>query len=163
VTLAVTARPERGLLDQAGMEGRHRHRQHLAARARSARGFSLIELLMVVAIIGVLASIAIGVTPGIINSTKGQGGAAQVASAFRRAREIAISRRRNVRVTFQGTNQLVLEQVNVPGPGFTPIETLTLEGRIQYNTFGIADTPDLFGNGAAVQISGAAGLPMFTS
>jgi len=156
--------PERGLLDQAGMERRHRHRPCLVARARSAQGFSLIELLMVVAIIGVLASIAIGVTPGIINTAKGQGGAAQVSSALRRAREIAISRRRNVRVTFQNPNQVVLEQINVPGPGLTAIETITLEGRIQYTTFAIADTPDLFGNAVPVQVSGAAGQPpMFTS
>jgi prepilin-type N-terminal cleavage/methylation domain-containing protein len=134
------------------------------ARAGSAQGFSLIELLVVVAIIGVLASIAIGITPGIINSTKGQGGASQVSGALRRAREVAISRRRNVRVTFDGVNRIVLEQMNVPGPGVTPFETVTLEGRIEYARFGsVADTPDRFGNVAAVQISGGAGVPMFTS
>jgi prepilin-type N-terminal cleavage/methylation domain-containing protein len=162
-TLTATAVQERGLLNQAGMEARRR-RARSFARVRSAQGFSLIELIIVVAMIGVLASIAIGVTPGIINTAKGQGGAAQVSAALRRAREMAISRRRNVRVTFQAPNQVVLEQINVPGPGTTLIETITLEGRIQYNDFGLADTPDLFGNVNPVQISGApGGFPMFTS
>lgn len=161
-TLTAAAVRERGLLNQAGMEPRPR-RARPFARSRSAQGFSVIELLVVVAMIGVLAAIAIGVTPSIINTAKGQGGAAQVSSALRRAREIAISRRRNVRVTFdEATNQVVLEQIDVPA-GITPIETITLEGQIQYNAFGIADTPDLFGNADPVQISGAAGLPMFTS
>ena len=61
-TLAATAVRERGLLNQAGMEA-CRRRARLFARARSAQGFSLIELLIVVAIIGVLGGIAIGVTP----------------------------------------------------------------------------------------------------
>lgn len=161
---AVMAAPvlqERGLLNHAGVSGRRR--DHRSARLSSAQGFSLIELLMVVAIIGVLAAIAIGVTPSVVNTSKGQSGATQVSAALRRAREMAISRRRNVRVTFQAPNQLVLDQIDVPGPGTTAIETIILEGRIQYGTFGVADTPDLFGNAAAVQIGGAAGLPMFTS
>jgi prepilin-type N-terminal cleavage/methylation domain-containing protein len=162
-TLADPVVPERRLLDHAGMNV-SRRRARPFARMRSARGFSLIELIIVVAIIGVLASIAIGVTPGIINSTKGKGGAAQVSGALRRARELAISRRRNVRVTFQAPNQVVFDQINVPVATLTRIEAVSLEGRVEFLRFAaVADTPDLFGNAAAVQISGAAGLPMFTS
>ena len=118
---------------------------------------------MVIAIVGVLSSIAIGITPEIIRSAKGQSGASQVSAVLRRAREMSISRRRNIRVTFQAPGQVVLEQINVPGPGTTVLETVRLEGRVQYNRFGaVIDTPDGFGNATAVQIAGA--LPvMFTS
>jgi prepilin-type N-terminal cleavage/methylation domain-containing protein len=165
--LASLAGQERGLLDRSGMEALRRRARPLA-RAKTAQGFSLVELLTVVAMIGVLASIAIGITPGIINSTKGQGGASEVSAALRRAREVSISRRRNVRVTFQAPNQLVVEQIGVPGgavpePAITPIETITLEGGVEYRRYAaVTDTPDLFGNAAAVQTPGP--LPvMFTS
>ena len=168
-TLAATAVRERGLLNQAGMEA-SRRRARPFARVRSAQGFSLIELLVVIAMIGILAAIGIGVTGNMVTTSKGQSGASQVSAALRRAREMAISRRRNVRITFQGTNQVVLDQINVipapplpAPPAFTPIETITLEGRIQYNAFAVPDTPERFGNAAPVQIGGAAGSPMFTS
>jgi prepilin-type N-terminal cleavage/methylation domain-containing protein len=153
---------ERALLDQPAME-RSRHRRRLSGRARSAQGFSLLELLIVVAILGVLASIAIGVTPSVVRTAKGQAGVSQVQSVLRRARELSISRRRNVRVTFTVPNTLVIEQIDVPGPGTTPIETVRFEGNVQYTRFAATpDTPDGFGNVAAVQIGGA--LPvMFTS
>jgi prepilin-type N-terminal cleavage/methylation domain-containing protein len=160
-TLAATAVRERGLLNQAGMEA-SRRRARPFARARSAQGFSLIELLMVVALLAVMAGIAIGITPGVVRSAKGNAGSSQVGSVLRRAREMAIARRRNVRVTFAGTDRIVIEQINVPGPGTTPIETQRFEGRIEYTRFAVVDTPDGFGNGAAVQIGGP--LPvMFTS
>ena len=98
-TLAATAVRERGLLNQAGMEASPR-RARLFARARSARGFSLVEMLMVVAILGILGGIAIGVTPGIINTAKGQSGAQQLAAFLKRHREMAISRRRNIEIRF---------------------------------------------------------------
>ena len=54
---------------------------------------------MVVAILGILGGIAIGVTPGIINTAKGQSGAQQLASFLKRHREMAISRRRNIEIS----------------------------------------------------------------
>jgi prepilin-type N-terminal cleavage/methylation domain-containing protein len=161
-TLAAPAVRERGLLNRTGMDARRR-RARAVARMRSAQGFSLIELLMVVAICAILGGIAIGITPNVVRAAKGQSGASQVSAALRRAREMSISRRRNIRVTFQGVDQVVIEQINVPGPGTTALETVRLEGRVQYVRFGtVTDTPDGFGNGAAVQIGGP--LPvMFTS
>jgi hypothetical protein len=78
---------------------------------------------------------------------------------------MAISRRRNIRVTFQGVDQVVLEQINVPGPGTTPLQTLRLENRVEYTRFGTIplDTPDGFGNLAAVQIGGGGVVGLFTS
>jgi prepilin-type N-terminal cleavage/methylation domain-containing protein len=157
--LAAPAVRERGLLDHAGMATFMRR---LRSRRQSAHGFSLVELLLVVALIAVLSGIAVGITPGVIRSAKGSSGASQVSSVLRRAREMAISRRRNIRVTFQGVNQVVLEQINVPGPGTTALQTIRLEGRVEYARFAILDTPDGFGNATAVQLGGATPV-MFTS
>jgi prepilin-type N-terminal cleavage/methylation domain-containing protein len=140
---------------------------------RSERGFSLLELLLVVAIIGVLAGVAIGITPGIINVAKGEAGAQQLEGFLRRTRELAISRRRNIRIRFIAPNSVESAQIavpGVPGPAFTVIETLVLEGSVEFRQFaGLPDTPDLFGMAAPVTVGGVdfAAFPslpiMFTS
>lgn len=166
------AGPERGLLDNGAMATATARR--LRTRARSAQGFSLVELLMVVAIMGVLAAIAIGITPGVIQTAKGQAGAAQLNGFLKRNRELAISRRRNIEILFTAPNMVQAFQRAVPDPPAptpapTLIETMYFEGRLEYRTYpSIPDTPDGFGNGSAIFIGGAAapvaGNPvMFTS
>jgi prepilin-type N-terminal cleavage/methylation domain-containing protein len=158
---------ERHLLDKTAMERFAARR--LRTRGRSAQGFSVIELLIVVAILGVLASIAIGVTPAVIQSAKGQSGASQLNAFLKRNRELAISRRRNIEIAFTPPNQVQALQRAVPDPAVvptpppTPLETMFLEGRLEYRTFGaIPDTPDLFGNATPVVLGGADPV-MFTS
>jgi prepilin-type N-terminal cleavage/methylation domain-containing protein len=158
---------ERGLLDQPVMDGAIFRR--LRSARGTARGFSLIELLMVVAIIAVLGGIAMGVTANVVRSAKGKSGAQQLASILKRHREMAISRRRNIEIAFTAPNRIQTQQRAVPNPPAplgpsTPLEDTRLEGQITYNKFaGIAlDTPDLFGSPAAINVG--ATLPvMFTS
>lgn len=144
-----------------------RHR----TRVRTAQGFSLIELLMVIAIVGVLAAVAIGVTPGIIQTAKGQSGAAQLAGFLKRHREMAISRRRNIEIQFNLPNTVVSRQRAVPDPpNPTPapatLETMIFEGSVEFRRFPTvtpANTRDLFPIGAGPVNLGGADPVMFTS
>jgi len=135
---------------------------------RSAHGFSLVELLIVVAIIGILAAIGLGVSGSMVRTAKGQAGAQQLASFMKRHRELAISRRRNIQIVFTAPNRVQSLQMAVPNPpAATPaptvLETMFLENRLQYQRFaGVADTPDAFGNAADVSV-GAILPAMFTS
>ena len=123
---------------------------------------------MVVAIIAVLGGIAIGVTPGVIQTAKGQAGAQQLAAFLKRHRELAISRRRNIEIAFTAPNMVRSTQRAVPDPPnplgpSTVLETMYLEGRLEYRRFpAVADTPDAFGNGADIVLGGANPV-MFTS
>lgn len=134
----------------------------------SQRGFSLIEMLVTIAVIGVAAGMAIGVTNTVVRMSRGESGAQQLDGFLKRHREIAVARRRDIEVRFIAPNQFQSAQRAVPDPpAATPpptvLETMTFEGRIEYRQFaGIPDTPNLFGNGTPVAVGGAATV-MFSS
>lgn len=123
---------------------------------------------MVVAILAILAGVAIGVTPGVIQTAKGQSGAQQLSAFLKRHRELAISRRRNIEIAFTAPNRLDSTQRAVPDPpnplgASTLLETTFLEGGLEYRTFpAVPDTPDAFGNVAPIVLGGANPV-MFTS
>ncbi|MEI6668402.1 MAG: prepilin-type N-terminal cleavage/methylation domain-containing protein [Acidobacteriota bacterium] len=113
-------------------------------------GFTLVELLVVVGLVGVLSAISVMMMPGVIASAKADGGADRVVAALRVAREQAISQRRMVLVAFTAPNQLVTSRVDVPGPGTTVIDTVLLEDGMSFQLFpGLPDTPDAFTNATA--------------
>ena len=129
-------------------------------------GFSLIEVMTVVAIAGVLTATAIGVLPGFLNQGHADGGATQVLNALRLARERAIGERRNIEVRFIGNNEIqtVRDEIGVGGvaTGTTTVADINLEG-LQFLQFtGIGDTPDYFGSSGPIAL-GASPTHMFTS
>jgi prepilin-type N-terminal cleavage/methylation domain-containing protein len=128
-----------------------RGRRRLLALARPADGFSLVEMLLVVALVAVVGATAIGVSGAMVRTAKGQSGVQQLAGFLKRTREVAISRRRNIEVAFVGPNVVSTQQRGVPPtplgpiPAPTPLETMRLEGRIEFRFFpSVIDTPDDF-------------------
>jgi prepilin-type N-terminal cleavage/methylation domain-containing protein len=143
-----------------------------ASRLRPAilahRGFSMIELMVVVGVIGVAAAMTVLIMPSALQAAKADGGLTRVVSALRTVREQAISQRRNIRVTFNAPNQVVVSREEVPVPPATAItttviDTVLLEDGVSFRLFdGLPDTPDAFGN-ATVASFGGATFVRFTS
>ena len=148
---------------------------------RNEHGFSLTELMLVVAIMLIIAGMAIGGVPSMLKTAKADGGLAELAGAMRFARESSISARRNVQVTF-GTNTITATRVEycpstctsgtagsfpgcttTCGAKTTALRTVTLTGRTDFNLVsGLPDTPDLFGFATATALG--SNLPaMFTT
>lgn len=71
----------------------------------SFRAFSLIELLTVIAIIGILAALTLPATSNILAGTNLQRAGGQVQQALSIARQMAASRNRRIEVRFYGTPQ----------------------------------------------------------
>lgn len=126
---------------------------------RNEAGFTLLEVLVVVAVLGTLAAMAMLVTPNFTESARANAGLAQMLDALRSAREVAISQRRNVRVQFIGVNgvQTVREDLGTP-PSTTVLRTVELENQMQIRLDPnvLADTPDLFGRIDPVTMDSAA-------
>jgi prepilin-type N-terminal cleavage/methylation domain-containing protein len=132
-------------------------------RGSSPAGFSLLEVLVVVGLVGVLSAITAMVMPIALASARADSGASQIMAVLRVAREEAISQRRNIRVAFVAPNQIVISRVEVPGPGITVISQTWLENGLAFRLFGgVPDTPDAFGNAAPRSFGGATSIA-FTS
>jgi prepilin-type N-terminal cleavage/methylation domain-containing protein len=115
------------------------------------RGFTLVEMLLVVAVMGTLAAMAVVIGPNFARQAKADSGTIAVLETLRTARETAISQRRNVQIRFLGTNQLQTAREEIPAAnGTTILRTVVLEGRVQFLLVpGVPDTPDLFGRATA--------------
>lgn len=135
---------------------------NVGMRDAGEHGFTLIEVMMVVAIMAVCFATAVAVSPQFVRGAKADGSTAQVLDALRGARETAISQRRNVQVQFVGTNQIQVRRVNIPNGDTTLLRTVDLENRMRFMLVaGVPDTPDLFGRTAPASFSSA--TRMFTS
>lgn len=123
-------------------------------RCRSQAGFSLLEMLLVVVILLIVMGMALFATRAIQANLRANAGLNQVVGLLRTARETSISERRNVRVEFLGTNRIRLTRQELP-VGTTVTRDVNLENNMQFMlTPGVPDTPDLFGNAAAVSFGG---------
>jgi prepilin-type N-terminal cleavage/methylation domain-containing protein len=130
--------------------------------AESDNGFSLLELMLTIGIIGVISAIAVVQFGTAQQSIKGDGVMRVVLAQMNIARELAISQRRNMQLSFLTPNALQIVRQNVPS-GTTVVGSVVFESGAQYYLApGLPDTPDGFGRTTAVDF-GAATAVMFTS
>jgi prepilin-type N-terminal cleavage/methylation domain-containing protein len=135
---------------------------------RNEAGFTLLEVLVVVALIGTLVAMAIMVSPSFLRLAKADSGVSQVLDVLRLARDTAVSQRRNVIVRPVGLNalQTVRQDIGAGGAvtGTTVLRTVEFENGVQFRLEpGVPNTPDLFPmNGTPISF-GPSPTRMFTS
>lgn len=119
--------------------------------ARTERGYSLIELMLVVSIMGILATMAIVQFNVAQPVLKGDGAMRVIMGQMRTARELAISERRYMRVTFTNPNEVEIFREQVPGPATVSKGQTILEGGVRFiQIASLSDTPDAFGKAAPI-------------
>lgn len=120
-------------------------------RSRNAQaGYSLIETLLVVGIVSVIGGMATMQIAIARPSMKGDSAMRVVMAQMRTAREMAITQRRYVRVTFTAPSTVNIIREEVPGPTTTSLGSTPLEGGVGFNLVtAVPDTPDAFGKTTA--------------
>jgi type II secretory pathway pseudopilin PulG len=144
--------------------------------SKAQSGFSLIEVLIVVFVMMILMGMAIVLTQGTMQNYKANAARDAVIAQLRLARELAISKRRNVRIDFTLPNQIQITMQyrtgETPGPALAPVYLNNADqgvsGGSQFYVFPtLPDTPMGFGNTQAINLSqpsgGGAWAVMFTT
>jgi len=129
------------------------------------RGFSLLETLIVIGIIFILSAITMMKSFGTMDSYHANSAMDTVVSQLRVARQMAISQRRRVIVSFDQSNMQISYQVMAPTTTGTTeqngtVVTMPLPKSTQFVLeSGPPDTPMGFGNSAAIYIGNLSGGP----
>ncbi|PWT87936.1 MAG: hypothetical protein C5B56_09635 [Proteobacteria bacterium] len=99
-------------------------------------GFSLVEVIIVIAVASVIAAIAIIQIGNLLPGMRADSGANQVLRAVRQARHSAIAARRTTQINFIGNHQIQLLQLPAGGGVAVPLTGPTpLEGGAQFVVF----------------------------
>jgi prepilin-type N-terminal cleavage/methylation domain-containing protein len=134
----------------------------LTTRLHDERGISLIEMMVAVAIIGALTSMAVIQIGAVRPGMQADGAMRVVMSQLNAARETAISQRRRVEVSFNNGHWVRVTRHNLDN-STTVLTDVPFEGGVRFGLApNVQDTPDGFGNVAAISF-GAAVTVMFNT
>ena len=144
------------------------HARRFGGRPGNQAGFTLLEVLVVVAILGTLAAMSLMVSPAFSRHARAEAGTSQVLDIMRSARDTAISQRRNVEVLFIGLNAIQTRRIEIDQfgnqTGTTVLRTVEFENNVQFRLQpGVPNTPDAFGAMAGPLTFTLVGPWMFTS
>ncbi|MBN1567374.1 MAG: type II secretion system protein [Acidobacteria bacterium] len=118
-------------------------------------GFSMVETCIALMIACVVAGFALLNIDRILPSVNANESMYQVVAQLRNGRELAMAQRRNIRVVFPSENEIQLIRNDLPS-GTTILSTVALDSHCKFHLFdGLPDTPDAFGNSAAVNFGSA--------
>jgi Tfp pilus assembly protein FimT len=129
----------------------------------SRAGYSLIEMIVVAALVMVGSAIAIPVSMQMVRSARGDSALTLVKTFVQTARNRAIAERRNMQLTFTDTG-MQLHRIEVPSGVLTLVDTLVLEDGYEWER-GDLTNPDssiTVAAGDAVDFTGDEPV-MFTS
>jgi prepilin-type N-terminal cleavage/methylation domain-containing protein len=122
----------------------------MTTRSGSSRGFTLVEMLMVIAVISTVLAMAIGILPSFVASAKSDSSVTAAMSAVELARDRSIGERRDFLLTFTTPNKIQVDRIELTGPVTNVLKTVLDNGLTYMKFTGLPDTPDAFGGSGAI-------------
>jgi prepilin-type N-terminal cleavage/methylation domain-containing protein len=138
----------------------------MGSKSNREQGFTLLECLVVVGIMAILTTMAVMGSTGSIQNYRANSALDTVSSQLRVARQISISQRRNVQITFDQVNNTISYQVKAPlVKGTTEVDGQVITVPLPAQTAfmletGVPDTPMGFGNNKPIYIANLSGGPV---
>jgi type II secretory pathway pseudopilin PulG len=123
-----------------------------------AAGFTLLETMMVLALVMVVSGIAIPVSRNMIARSKAQSATMEMLTWFEAARNRATAERRNFEVTINSTQRTItIQRVEYDGSKTDPPRVRQLPENVAFVQYsGVGDTPDQFGAASPIDFDGPA-------
>jgi prepilin-type N-terminal cleavage/methylation domain-containing protein len=115
-------------------------------RVNGQAGYSLIELMIVLGVLGILTGMTVITIGNSKQGLNGDGAMRVVVSQMNQAKQLAITQRRNMYVSFPNNNSVQIVREEVPGPTMTTISAVPFEGGLQFlriNSLGEPPAPEL--------------------
>jgi len=134
------------------------HSRVARGQGRRDEGYNLIEMMFVMGIMSVLAAMAIVTINSTRAALKGDAAMRVVLTQMNQAREMAITQRRYMQVTFTTprTINIVREDTTTTT---TKLSSVPFEGGATFGVYtGLPDTPDAFGKSASTYFTSSAGV-----
>jgi prepilin-type N-terminal cleavage/methylation domain-containing protein len=114
------------------------------------RGFSLVELIVVVAVLATLMGLAVGVTMNSVASARADNSTGALMNVLEVARNQATSQRRDFQLVFTLPNKIEVFRVEIPSNSTTLVQTAYLEMGQTYKRWTTMGDPDGFGHSGEI-------------
>ena len=122
---------------------------------RDESGFTILELLAAIAIVAVVATVAMPRIEGALRESRVQTALVSVVGEMRRARQLAMDRRRTHTVTFTSPRSLTVTRIETGGNPNVQVSLITLPSDVSFTRNSITSEPDDFSSSGAVAFCGS--------
>ena len=126
-------------------------------REREESGFTILELLAALAIMAVVATVAMPRIESALRESRVQTALVSVVGEMRRARQLAMDRRRTHTVTLTSPRTLTVTRIETGGNPNVQVSQITLPSDVSFTRNSISSEPDGFSSSGAFTFCGSGG------